>query len=106
MLDEMSNYCTTFNTLCGRYCFIKMPYGITAGSEVFQSSMEQLMEGLPCKIIVHDIILYGKNLEEHDLHLEKVMQRLQEINLKLNMKKCEFRVKSISFVGKIGRAHV
>ena len=44
-------------------------YGITSGSEVFQRSMEQLMEGLPCKIIVDDIIVYGKNLEEHDLHL-------------------------------------
>ena len=100
-LDEKSSYYTTFNTPFGRYRFIKMPYGITSGSEVFQRSMEQLMEGLPCKIIVDDIIVYGKNLEEHDLHLEKVMQRLQEINLKLNMKKCEFRVKSISFVGNV-----
>ena len=100
-LDEKSSYYTTFNTPYGRYRFIKMPYGITSGSEVFQHAMEQLMEGYPCKIIVDDIIVYGKTREEHDRNLEQVMQRLQEINLHLNIKKCEFRVNSISFVGNV-----
>ena len=59
------------------------------------------MEGYPCKIIVDDIIVYGKSREEHDKNLESVMQRLQEINLHLNIKKCEFRVQSISFVGNV-----
>ena len=49
--------------------------------------------------------MYGKNLEEHDLYLEKEMQRLQLINLKLKKKKCEFRVKSISFVGNVFKAN-
>ena len=51
------------------------------------------MEGLLCNIIVDDIIVHGKNLEEHDVHLKQV------INLKPKMQKCEFRVHSISFVG-------
>ena len=35
-LDDNSSYYTTFNTHFGRYRFLKMPYGITSGSEVFQ----------------------------------------------------------------------
>ena len=100
-LDEKSSYYTTFNTPFGRYRFIKMPYGITSGSEVFQRAMEQLMEGFPCKIIVDDIIVFGKTRGEHDRNLDAVMQRLQEINLHLNIKKCEFRVDKISFVGNV-----
>ena len=53
-LDEKSSYYTTFNTPFGRYRFLKMPYGITSSSEVFQHAMEHLMEGYPCKIIVDD----------------------------------------------------
>ena len=59
------------------------------------------MEGFPCKIIVDDIIVFGKTREEHDWNLDAVMQRLQEINLHLNIKKCEFRVDKISFVGNV-----
>ena len=100
-LEEKSSFYTTLNTPQGRYRFIKMPYGITSGSEVFQHAMEHLLEGYPCKVIVDDIIVYGKTMEEHDANLEKVMQRLQEINLHLNIKKCEFRVDQIAFVGNI-----
>ena len=57
------------------------------------------MLGYPCKLIVDDIIVYDKTREEHDKNLESVMQQLQEINLHLNIKKCEFRVQSIYFIG-------
>ena len=56
------------------------------------------MEGFPYKIIVEDIIVYDKTRVEHDLNLKQVMQCLQDINLQLNIKKCEFRMNSISLV--------
>ena len=73
-----------------------MPYGITL--EVFQHAMEHLMEGYPCKIIVDDIIVYGKTREEHDKNLESVMQRLQprarEINSINFSKKNDIHIKA------------
>ena len=62
-LDDKSSYYTTFNTPFGRYRFLKMPYGITFGSQVIQHALENLMEGYSCKIIVDDIIVYGKTRE-------------------------------------------
>ncbi len=35
-MDEKSSYYTTFATPFGRYRFLRMPYGIKSGSEVFQ----------------------------------------------------------------------
>ena len=42
-LDEQSSLLTTFITPNGRYKFLRMPYGITSGSEVFQRSRIQKM---------------------------------------------------------------
>ena len=65
-LDNKSSYYTTFSTLFGRYRYLRMPYGITSGSEVYQQAIEQLLEGLPCKVIVDDILVYGTTIRDHD----------------------------------------
>lgn len=100
-LDEESSKLTTFATPYGRYKFNRLPYGVVLGSEVFQRSMDELFEKQPCKIIVDDILVWGRNLEEHDMKLRSVLQRSQEINLKLNPQKCRFRVTSVPYVGHI-----
>ena len=35
------------------------------------------LENYPCKIIVDDIIVFGKDMTEHDKNLEVVMERLK-----------------------------
>lgn len=98
-LDEQSSKLTTFHTPLGRYRYLRMPYGISSGSEVFQRTMETLFEGYPCEIIVDDLLVAGKDLEEHDEKLEKVMKRVREVGLKLNKAKCRFRQSQVSYVG-------
>ncbi|KAL0994061.1 hypothetical protein UPYG_G00117300 [Umbra pygmaea] len=98
-LSEESSKLTTFMTPVGRYAFLRMPYGISTGSEVFQRCMEQLFEGQPCAIVVDDILVWGSTREEHDLHLRQVMDRIRAVNLKLNPDKCRFRVSEVSYVG-------
>ena len=98
-LDERSSHLTTFSSPYGRYRFLRMPFGISAASEIFQHTMEQLFAGYPCEIIVDDILVWGNGREEHDSNLAKVLQRAREVGLQLNLKKCQFRVKSVSYVG-------
>ena len=100
-LDEQSSLLTTFITPNGRYKFLRMPYGITSGSEVFQRSMEHLFVNQPCEIIVDDILVYGKNAEEHDANLKQVLNRLRQLNMKLNAEKCKFHVTEVPFVGHV-----
>ena len=76
-----------------------MPIGINAASEVFQQAMERLFEGYPCAIIVNDILIWGSTEEEHDANLRKVLERARQIGLKLNLSKCKFSARSVSFVG-------
>ena len=100
-LSEQSKKLTCFNTPFGRYVFNRMPYGINSGSEVFQRSMEELFAGYPCEVIVDDMLIWGKDIEEHDGKLERVLKRASQINLKLNVAKCKFRVKQVTYVGHV-----
>jgi len=98
-LDEESSKLTTFMTPFGRYRFLRMPYGISTGSEVFQRCMEQLFAGQPCEIVVDDILIWGSSVEEHDKRLKCVLDRVRAINMQLNPTKCRFRVSEVPYVG-------
>lgn len=98
-LDDESSKLTCFNSPLGRFKFLRMPYGISSGSEVFQRTMEVLFEGYPCEIIVDDLLVYGKDMKEHDANLKRVLQRIREVGLKLNKKKCRFRQTQVGYVG-------
>ena len=98
-LESESSKLTTFSTPYGRYRFLRMPFGINTASEVFQQAMERSFEGYPCSIIVDDILIWGTTKEEHDANLRIILNRAREVGLKLNLKKCEFRATSITFVG-------
>ena len=103
-LDEKSSYLTTFNTVFGRYRCLKMPFGHNSGSDVYQQTIEQLMETTPCKIIVDDILVYGTDTKDHDNNMRIVLDRIREINLSLNGRKCQFRLPKIKYVGNISTA--
>ena len=98
-LDRASSKLTTFMSPHGRYRFLRMPYSICTCSEVFQNVMEQLFAGQPSEIVVNDILIWGRNVQEHDEHLTQVLNRIRAINLKLNPDKCKFRVNCVHYVG-------
>ena len=98
-LDYESSLLTTFSTPFGRYRFLRMPFGLTSASEVFQRAMEELFTGYPCAIIVDDLLVWGEGTADHDANLKKILQRAREIDMKLSPKKCKFRLDQVSYVG-------
>ena len=62
--------------------------------------MANVFEGVQ-NIIVYldDVLIFGRDKAEHDVALEKVLKRVKEHNLSLNMKKCEFDKTSTVFLG-------
>ena len=51
--------------------------------------------------LIDDILVYGKTKEEHDKCLHKVLQRLQEAGVTLNLEKCQFTWSRVNFLGHI-----
>ena len=82
----------------GRFRFARLPFGLSTSSEVFQRAMEDIFAGYPCAIIVDDLLIWGKDDAEHDNNLARVLQRAREVNLRLNISKCKFKMDKVSYV--------
>lgn len=59
---------------------------------------------IPCKNCLNyidDIIVYGKTESEHDECLRKALEVLENQNVLLNKKKCQFKAEQLEFLGHI-----
>ena len=101
-LDEESKLLTTFITPFGRFCFNRLPFGISSAPEIFQRTMSDILEGLDGVICrMDDILIHGRNQIEHDVRCRAVLFRLQKAGLTLNIQKCEFSQGRLKFLGHI-----
>ena len=101
-LAETSQLLTTFNTPFGRYCFKRLPFGLSVSQDVFQAAMDDGLRDLPGIVsIADDIAVYGKTEKEHDNNLRALMKRAQEINMIFNASKCQIKCDEIPSFGNI-----
>lgn len=101
-LTEKSSDLITFNTPNGRYKFLRMPYGITSASEIFQMCFQEIFGGIEGVLIyIDDLMIWGKNKKEHDERVETVLKRAEEWNVTFNLKKCIFGADKVKYVGHI-----
>lgn len=91
---------TTFITKRGLFRYKRLMFGISCAPEMFQKIMEQILAGCEgCVNFADDIFIYGKNKEEHDKRLDKVLAALKDKDIELKEEKCVFGVSKIKFLG-------
>ena len=101
-LDTEPQLLTTLQSPYGRYCFQRLPFGLSVSKDIFQMKMDQILEQVNGSIgIADDVVVYAKSEEEHDKILHRLMQIAAENGLVFNSKKCKIKSKSISFFGMI-----
>ena len=101
-LSENSKLVTTFITPWGRYCFTRLPFGISSAPEHFQKAMQRILEGLDgVECQVDDILVFGETQEQHDKRLIAVLERLADANVTLNLEKCKFSTDKVEFMGHV-----
>ena len=105
-LDEESSLKTTFSTPFGRYCWKRLPFGLTVSSEIFQKRLMTALDGLDGVLCVaDDIMVWGSGdtqtdaIADHDVKLKNLLERCSKLNIKLNHSKCEIRKTEIAFLG-------
>ena len=101
-LHPDSTSLTTFITPMGRFCFRRLPFGITSAPEIFQQRMTSLVkdqEGTAA--IQDDIIVYARSVAEHDKRLQEVFEIIAKSGLKLNKRKCEICKPKICYFGSV-----
>ncbi|XP_073051252.1 uncharacterized protein [Primulina eburnea] len=95
---------TAFRTRYGYYGFLVMSFGLTNVPSVFMDLMNRVFKPyLDSFVIVfiYDILIYSKIRELHVEHLGTVLQLLREHQLYAKLKKCEFWLEQVSFLGHI-----
>ena len=100
LLSEKSRKLFNFCTPWGMYRYKRLPFGVNAAPEIFQEQMTKFFEGLPgVKVYFDDILVYGKDKEEHDQNMKRLKARAVEVGLQFNESKCEYAKNSLNYLG-------
>ncbi|KAK1694888.1 hypothetical protein QYE76_011585 [Lolium multiflorum] len=95
---------TAFTTRYGLYEYNVMSFGLTNAPAYFMNLMNKIFMNFLDKFVVvfiDDILIYSKSEEEHEHHLEIVLETLRQHKLYAKFSKCEFWLKEIGFLGHI-----
>jgi len=96
---------TAFITHEGLYEFRVMPFGLMNAPASFQRLMQRVFADLMTEeqqfiaVYLDDVLIFSPTLEDHKVHLCKVLDRLREVGLKLNPSKCHFVCDSVQYLG-------
>ena len=99
-LDPESQQFVTINTHRGLYRYKRLPFGIASSPALFQRTMDIILQGLDhVASIQDDILITGKDDDEHIKNLDSVLSRLDHYGLRLQLSKCKFMQKSVTYMG-------
>ncbi len=81
-----------------------MLFRLKNATSTFTRTMSEVSKDLGSKFLkefVDDLNVHSESWGEHLQHLNAVLYKLREVNLKLNPNKCCFAAKSITFLGHV-----
>src|SRR6201999_2667489 len=88
----------------GLFEYNVMPFGLKNAPGTFQRLMDEILEEYIREFVtvyLDDIMIYSKDFEEHLEHVNKVLNKLRESNMIAKLKKCQFGLRNINFLGHI-----
>ena len=93
---------TAFRTRYGHFEFMVLPFGLTNAPGTFMHLMHETFRSYLddfVLVFLDDILIYSKTLEEHELHVRKVLETLAKAKLYAKESKCEFFKTEVEFLG-------
>ena len=101
---------TAFLTKSGLYEYNRLPFGLKNGPAAFQRAMDEMFReyiGKFLHVYLDDIIVFSESMEEHENHLNLVLEKIKSYRLKLKSEKCLFKQKELEILGyKVGNGQV
>jgi hypothetical protein len=95
---------TAFSTRYKLYEYLVMSFGLTKSLAHFMYLMNSVFMPELDKFVVvfiDDILVYSKNEEEYEQHLQIILQRLRDHQLYAKFSKCAFWLKEVPFLGHV-----
>lgn len=77
-----------------------MPFGLKNAAQTFQRLMDSALQDLDfVYCYIDDILIASKTVAQHLRHLKTLFTRLEEHGLIINLNKCKFGQKRVTFLG-------
>ena len=68
--------------------------------EHFHRRISEILTGVTGAVsMIDDVLVFGKNQEEHDKHLAGALRKIQRAGMTLNREKCQFYKDRITILG-------
>lgn len=80
------------------YRHTRLPFGVASAPAFFQE-IYKILQGMKALCYLDDVLVYGKDEEEHLQNLNAVLARLEEAGMRLHPDKCKFLKPSIEYLG-------
>ena len=93
-----------FRTRYGHYEFLVMPFWLTNAPDAFMDLMNRVFQPYMDQFVVvfiDDILMYSKDAQKHEQHLRIMLQILREKRLFSKLRKYDFWLKEVPFLGHI-----
>ena len=103
-IREGDEHKTAFQTRYGLYEFLVLPFGLCNAPSTFMTWMNDVLRDFIDDFVLvylDDILIYSRNVSEHVNHVDRVLQRLSSLDLKLKASKCFLALHELTFLGHI-----
>jgi hypothetical protein len=101
-LDKDSIPKTAFRTRYGLFEFTVLPFGLSNASSTFMALLNDVFHThLDSFVIAYidDILIYSRTIEDHLLHLRKILELLRQHKPYAKMSKCVFCLPAVEYLG-------
>lgn len=98
-VSKESSMLTTFNTAFGRYCFLRLPFGIVSAQDEFQKRVDETYKGLRgVADVVDDIVMFAEQ-SRSTTPTSEPCSTAPERGIYLYPDKCRICVPEVSYFG-------
>lgn len=99
-LCESDQEKTAFSAFGELYVFTRCPFGLKNAVSLCNRVLSEVLKGIQgISVYLDDVLIHARDVAEHDEILRQVLTRIRSHNLSLNMKKCSFYQRHVSFLG-------
>jgi Reverse transcriptase (RNA-dependent DNA polymerase) len=101
-ITEGQEYLTAFNIYYGLYETLIILFGLSNIPATFQTYINKVLYpylDVFCTAYIDDILVYSDDLTSYKQHVRLVVEVLQDTSLQLDIKKYEFEVTEVTYLG-------
>lgn len=99
-LHDHAKEITTINTNWGLFQYQFLPFGLHISPGLFQKAINEILQNLHgVRSYQDDLIVFGHTIDEHNQNLLQLLRALDKHNVQINMKKSQFAVTQMKYLG-------